>query len=68
MILTQRQTYRSVEQYREPRNKATHLQSITQSSCVTDTTMTRKAGIHDGEKTDSSTSDTGKAGQLYANQ
>ena len=62
MILTQRQTYR------EPRNKATHLQSITQGSCVTDTTMTRKAGTHDGEKTGSSTSDIGKAGQLYANQ
>ena len=50
MILTQRQTYRSMEQYREPRNKATHFQSVTQSSCVTDTTMAKKARIHNGGK------------------
>ena len=54
----------SLGQNSESRNKATHLQSITQGSCVTDMTMTRKAGTHDGEKTGSSTSDIGKAGQL----
>ena len=57
-----------MEQYREPRNKATHFQSVTQSSCVTDTTMAKKARIHNGEKTVSSTSDIEKARQLYANQ
>ena len=48
-----------MEQNREPRNKATHLQSVTQNSCVIDTIMTKKAGIHNGEKTISSTSDIG---------
>ena len=50
MALAQKQTYRSMEQNREPRNKPTHLQL-------------KEARIYNGEMTISWTSGVGKAGQ-----
>ena len=52
MVLAQRQKYRSMEQNRKPRDKSTHLLSLT-----------KQTRIYNGEKTISLTSDVGKTGQ-----
>ena len=54
MVLAQKQKYRSMEQDRKPRNKATHLWSIS---------ITKEVRLYDGEKA-SSVSGAGKTGQL----
>ena len=59
MILTQKQTHRSMEQYREPRNKP--IQSVNQF-------RTKEARIYNDEKTVSSKSDSGKTGQLHVKE
>ena len=56
-VLAQKQTYGSMEQNREPRNKPTHLWPI--NLCQL---------IYNGEKTVSSGSGVGKAGQPNVNQ
>ena len=53
MVLAQKQTHRSMEQDREPRNKPTHL-------WPNDKSMTKKTIIQSGEKTVSSISGAGK--------
>ena len=55
MVLAQKQTYRSVEQDRQPRDKPTCIWSI--NLC--------KGGKNIQEKTVSSISGTGKTGQLH---
>ena len=55
MVLAQKQKYRSVE------SPGINLQTNGQS-------MTKEAGIYNGEKTDFSISGTGKAGQLHAKE
>ena len=52
MVLAQRQKYRSMEQNRKPRDKSTHLLSLT-----------KQTRIYNGEKTISLTSGAGKTGQ-----
>ena len=59
MLLTQKQTHRSMVQNREPRNKLMHLRSIN---------LWQRRQKHNGEKTVSSTSGAGKAEQLQVNQ
>ena len=59
MVLAQKQTYGSMEQNREPRNKPTHLWSINLQQRRQEYTM---------EKRVSSASGVGKAGQLHVNQ
>ena len=59
MLLAQNQTQRSVEQIREFINKPTHLWS--QST-------TKEGKIYNGEKTVSSISNAGKAGELHVKQ
>ena len=54
MVLAQKQKYRSMEQDRKPRGKATHLWSTND-----------KGRIYNGEKTVSSISGAGKTGQLH---
>ena len=61
MVLAQNQTYGSMEKNREPQNKPTHLQSINLQ-------QRRQARIHNREKTVSSASGAGKAGQGHVNQ
>ena len=56
MVLAQKQTYRSMEQNKEPRNKPTHLQSL----------ILDKTGKNiQWEKDNSSSSDVRKAGQPH---
>ena len=57
MMLAQKQTHRSMEQNREPRNKPTYLQSINLQQRMQEY----------GQKTVSS-SGVGKAGQLHVKQ
>ena len=57
MVLAQKQTHRSMEQNREPRNKPTQLQS-----------MTKEARIDNREKTVSSISGAGKTGQPHVKE
>ena len=56
-----KQTYMSMEKDRKPRNKSTHLWPINQST-------TNEARLHKREKTVSSISSTGKAGQLHVRE
>ena len=57
-VLAQRQSYRSMKQNREPRNKPTHLWWVNLS-------MTKEARMHNREKIISSMSGAGKTGQLH---
>ena len=59
MVLAQKQTHRSMEQNRDPRNKPMYLQPIN---------LQNEARIHNGEKIVSSTNGAGKAGQLHVKQ
>ena len=54
MVLAQRQTYRSMEQNRKPRDKFMYLWTLY---------LTKEAKIYNGEKTISLTSGPGKTGQ-----
>ena len=58
MVFAQKQIYRSMEQNREPRNKPIHLRLIN----------LRQRRIYSGDKTVSSASGVGKAGQPHVNQ
>jgi len=58
MVLAPKQTYRLIEQNREPRNKPTHPQSIYDKG---------GRNMH-GEETVPSGSGFGKTGQLHINQ
>ena len=60
MVLAQKQTYGSMEQNREPRDKPTHQWTINLPQRRQEYTM--------GKKTVSSASGVGKAGQLHVNQ
>ena len=55
MVLAQRQKYRSMKQNRKPRDKSMHMDTLS---------LTKEAGIYDGEKTISLTSSAGNTGQL----
>ena len=57
MVLAQKQTYGLMEQNKEPRNKPTHLQSLI---------FDKRGKNIQWEKTVSSASGVGKAGQLHA--
>ena len=57
--MAQKQTYRSMEENREPRNKATYLWSIN---------PTKETRLSNRKETISSTSSVGKAEQLHVNQ
>ena len=59
VVQAQKQTYRSMEQNREPRNKPTHLQSIN---------LRQKRQKYMMGKRISSVSGVGKVGQLHVNQ
>ena len=59
LILAQKQTCRSMEQNKEPRNKPTHLYSVK---------LTKEAKMYNEVKTVFSTSGGGKIGQLHVNQ
>ena len=61
VVLVQKQTYGSMEQNRESRSKPTHLLSINLQ-------QRRQEYTYNGEKTVSSASGVGKAGQLHVNQ
>ena len=54
MVLAQRQKYRSMEQNRKPRDKSTHMDTLS---------LTKEARIYNGEKTISLTSGARKTGQ-----
>ena len=54
MVLAQRQKYRSMEQNRKPRDKSTHMGTLS---------LTKEARIYNGEKTICLTSGAGKTGQ-----
>ena len=54
MVLAQRQKYRSMEQNRKPRDKYTHMDTLS---------LTKEARIYNGLKTISLTSGAGKSGQ-----
>ena len=54
MAVAQRQTYRSLEWNRKPRDKSMHLSTLS---------SIKEAGIYNGEKTNSLTSGAGKTGQ-----
>ena len=58
MVLSQKQTYGSMEQDREPRNKPTHLQSIDLQQGRQEYTMGKVSSV----------SGIGKVGQLHINQ
>ena len=58
-VLAQKQTHRSMEQNREPRNKPTHLWLISLQQRRQEYTMEKRA---------SSISGTGKTGQLHVKQ
>ena len=60
MVLAQKQKYRSVQQDRKPRIQPTHLQSTK--------SMTKEAGIYNGEKTAPSISGAGKTGQPHGKE
>ena len=60
MVLAQKQTYRSMEQNREPRNKPTHLWSINLQQRRQEYTVEKRQV--------SSASGIGKAGQLHVIQ
>ena len=60
MVLAQKQTYGSMEQNREPRDKPTHQWTINLPRRRQEYTM--------GKKIVSSASGVGKAGQLHVNQ
>ena len=60
MVLAQKQTHRSVEQNREPRNKPTHYGQLIYNKGA--------KNIYNGEKTNSSISGAGKAGQLHVKE
>ena len=53
-VLAQRQKYRSMEQNRKPRDKSTHMDTLS---------LTKEARIYNGVKTISLTSGAGKTGQ-----
>ena len=59
MVLAQKQTYRSTEQNREPRNKPTPLRSINHQ---------QRRQEHNGEKMVSPANSSGKAGKPHVNQ
>ena len=59
MVLAQKQKYRSMEQYRKPRDKPTHMVTLS---------LIKEARIYNGEKTISSTSGAGKTGQLHVKE
>ena len=61
VVSAEKQTYRSMEQNREPRDKPSHLWSVNYS-------LTKEERIYNGEKTVSLASGVGKAGQLHINQ
>ena len=54
MVLAQRPKNRSTEQNRKPRDKSMHMDTLS---------LTKEAGIYDGEKTISLTSGPGKTDQ-----
>ena len=59
MVLAQKQTQRSMEQNREPRNKPMHIWSIN---------FNRDLKMYSGEKTFSSINGDGKTGQPHAKE
>ena len=61
MVLAQKQTYRSMEKHREPRNKPTHLWSINLRQRRQEYTMEKRQLI-------SSISGAGKIGQLHVKE
>ena len=60
MVLSQKQTHRSMEQNREPKNKPTHLCPMNLQQRRQEYTM--------GKKTVSSINGTGKTGQLHVKE
>ena len=60
MVLAQKQKYRSMEQYRKPRDKPmAHMVTLF---------LNKEARIYNGEKIASSISGTGKTGQLHVKE
>ena len=59
MVVAQKQKYRSMEQDRKPRDKATHMVTLF---------LIKEASIYNGEKTASSISAAGKNGQLHVKE
>ena len=56
MVLAQKQKYRSIQQDRKPRDKPTHMVTLS---------LIKEASIYGGEKTASSISGAGKTGQVH---
>ena len=56
MVLAQKQKYTSMEQDRKPRDKPTHMVTLS---------LIKEASIYSGEKTASSISGAGKTGQVH---
>ena len=56
MVVAQKQKYRSMEQDRKPRDKPTHIVTLS---------LIKEARIYNGEKTATSRSGAGKTGQLH---